>query len=170
MDNACPRKIVVEVDLRELWKEIGTESDNIYKNEMEKLVAQAERLFPGNVQVVCYQDGQEETPTPPKSILGTVLAIMVATGITAKGVSHLVSAIAELIRAVEQSRQAAKSRIGKNIPHVPQNRVELNGILYERYEAAISVIRDDIERNAADTDPVFQKKEIIYHIKVCSDV
>lgn len=160
------RRVSIEVDFNSLLKNLPETRTEIYQAEIASLARKAEQLFPGSMKI---KKQEHETPSDRKAKgdIGTILAIVVVVGYGARSVASLLSSIAAFIRSITELKRITGP--SKPLPledhhSIPQ--IELNGVLYNDYEELISFIQTELKTSAADTDPVFQKREIKYHLRV----
>ena len=160
------RRISIEVDFSSLLKDLSETRTEIYQAEIASIVRKAEQFFPEGMKIK-KQGHKAPSDRKAKGDIGTILAIVVVAGYGARSVASLLSSIAALIRSITEIKRVTEPN--KPLPtenyHSPPP-IELNGVLYNDYEELISFIQAELKTSAADTDPVFQKKEIKYHLRV----
>jgi hypothetical protein len=160
------RRVSIEVDFSSLLKDLPETRTEIYQAEIASLARKAEQLFPEGMKIK-KQGHKAPSDRKAKGDIGTILAIVVVAGYGARSVASLLSSIAALIRSITELKRVTEP----NKPLPPEDRhspppIELNGVLYNDYEELISFVQTELKTSAADTDPVFQKKEIKYHLRV----
>jgi len=165
--NRQERRVLIEIDLSDLYAGLDAEALNLFRKESTKLAAKANQLFPQSVKTKREKSGIEQFKPSSKSDLGTIGTIMIVAAITARNVAPLISSIADLIRAISDMKCSSRHELTTTEQkRFSATQMELNNTAFRDSKNLVSFIETDLSKHAADTDPVFQTKEIKYNMRV----